>query len=80
MNKMQVIPFNDYPKEERQRIAYYTEMARVQAFNQILSLLRNDIGRNQKDKIIRWRNNIEKSLASEYVESEPIYPNSFNPN
>lgn len=80
MDKMQVIPFNDYPKEERKRIAYYTEMARVQAFNQILSLLRNDIGRNQKDKIIRWRNNIEKSLASEYVEIEQIYPNSFNQN
>lgn len=71
MDKIKVRNFNDLPFEERQRIAYYTERGRLQAFNQVLSKLKNDIGYNQKEKITRWISNIESGLAREYEVIKP---------
>ena len=64
--KVKVKPFNDLPFEERVKIAYYTEEARVQGMKQVLATLKNDIGNNQKRKINLWVQNIEKSLESKY--------------
>ncbi len=66
--KVKIRPFNELPFEERAKIAYYTEKARIQGMKQILDVLKNDIVSNQKRKINKWVRNIEKSLESEYLE------------
>lgn len=65
-NRFKVKPFNDLPKEERIKIIYYSEEARKQGMQQVLAKLKNDIGKNQKAKITKWINEIEKSLETEY--------------
>ena len=64
--KTKVKKFNNLPFEERTKIVYYNEKARVRGMKQVLDALKNDIGSNQKRKINKWVNDIEKSLESEY--------------
>lgn len=47
-DKFKVIPFNDLPKEERIKIIYYMEMSRKRGMEQILHLLKDEIGNKQK--------------------------------
>ena len=66
-DKVKIIPFNELPFEERLKIGYYAEKARIQGMKQVLCVLKNDIGSNQKRKINKWVQDIEKSLEREYV-------------
>lgn len=65
-DKFKVIPFNDLPKEERIKIIYYMEMSRKRGMEQILHLLKDEIGNKQKKKILNYVQNITDTLAKEY--------------
>ena len=65
-NKVKIIPFNDLPKEERIKIIYYMEMSRKRGMEQILSLLKDEIGERQKKKILNYMQDIANSLIKEY--------------
>lgn len=65
-SKFKIKPFNSLPLEERKKIIYYCEKDRAKGMQQVLDLLKNDIGRNQKEAVKRWINRIEKSLQREY--------------
>lgn len=65
-DKVKIIPFNDLPKEERIKIIYYMEMSRMKGMEQILNLLKDEIGRRQKQKILNYMQDIANSLAKEY--------------
>lgn len=65
-SKFKIKSFNSLPLEERKKIIYYSEKDRAKGMQQVLNLLKNDIGRNQKEAVKRWINRIEKSLQREY--------------
>lgn len=65
-DKFKVIPFNDLPKEERIKIIYYMEMSRKRGMEQILYLLKDEIGDKQKKKILNYVQTITDTLAKEY--------------
>ena len=65
-DKFKVIPFNDLQKEERIKIIYYMEMSRMRGMEQILNLLKDEIGGRQKKKILNYMQDIANSLAKEY--------------
>lgn len=65
-SKFKIKPFNSLPLEERKKIIYYCEKDRAKGMKQVLDLLKNDIGRNQKRKVSDWINAIETSLQKEY--------------
>lgn len=65
-DKLKIVPFNDLPEEERIKIIYYMEMSRMRGMGQILNLLKNEIGQNQKKKILNYMQDIADSLAKEY--------------
>lgn len=65
-DKFKVIPFNDLPKEERIKIIYYMEMSRKRGMEQILHLLKDEIGDKQKKKILNYMQDITDTLAKEY--------------
>lgn len=65
-SKFKIKPFNSLPLEERKKIIYYCEKDRAKGMKQVLDLLKNDIGRNQKRKVLDWINAIETSLQKEY--------------
>ena len=65
-DKFKVIPFNDLPKEERIKIIYYMEMYRIRGMEQMLNLLKDEIGNKQKKKILNYMQDIVDSLANEY--------------
>jgi hypothetical protein len=65
-DKLKIIPFNDLPKEERIKIIYYMEMSRMRGMDQILHLLKDEIGQSQKKKILNYMQDIADSLAKEY--------------
>lgn len=65
-SKFKIKSFNSLPLEERKKIIYYSEKDRAKGMQQVLDLLKNDIGRNQKEAVKRWINRIEKSLQREY--------------
>lgn len=65
-DKVKIIPFNDLPKEERIKIIYYMEMSRKKGMEQILSLLKDEIGERQKRKILNYMQDIANSLIKEY--------------
>lgn len=80
MEKIKVVPFNDYPYADRKIMCYYTEEARITGMEQVLDLLACDIGANQKKKVRKWIDDIKSSLDREYELLESKYPNSCNPN
>ena len=65
-DKFKVIPFNGLPKEERIKIIYYMEMHRKRGMEQILNLLKDEIGNKQKKKILNYMQDITDTLAKEY--------------
>lgn len=65
-DKFKVIPFNDLPKEDRIKIIYYMEMSRKRGMEQILHLLKDEIGDKQKKKILNCVQTITDTLAKEY--------------
>lgn len=65
-DKVKIIPFNDLPKEERIKIIYYMEMSRKKGMEQILNLLKDEIGERQKRKILNYMQDIANSLIKEY--------------
>lgn len=65
-NKFKVVPFNDLPNEERIKIIYYMEMSRKRGMEQILHLLKDEIGNKQKKKILHYMQVITDSLVKEY--------------
>lgn len=65
-DKFKVIPFNDLPKEERIKIIYYMEMSRKRGMEQILHLLKDEIGNKQKKEILNCMQVISDTLAKEY--------------
>lgn len=71
-SKFKVEPFASLPIDEYKKIRYYCEIEKAKVMKQVLGLLKNDIGRNQKRKVLDWINNIEAGLKQEYevVDSE----------
>lgn len=65
-DKLKIVPFNDLPKEERIKIIYYMEMSRMRGMEQILNLLKDEIGNKQKKKILNYMQDITDILANEY--------------
>ena len=65
-SKIKIKSFNSLPIEERKKIIYYCETARARGMKQIICLLNNDIGCNQKRKVNNWIKQIEESLQKEY--------------
>lgn len=65
-DKLKIVPFNDLPKEERIKIIYYMEMSRMRGMEQILNLLKDEIGNKQKKKILNYMQDITDTLANEY--------------
>ena len=65
-DKVKVVLFNDLPKEERIKMIYYMEMSRKKGMEQILHSLKDEIGNNQKKKILKYMQNIADTLAKEY--------------
>ena len=65
-DKFKVTPFNDLPKEERIKIIYYMEMSRKRGMEQILHLLKDEIGDKQKKIILNCIQTITDTLAKEY--------------
>lgn len=64
--KVLIVPFNDLPKDARIKMIYYMEDFRKRGMEQVLNLLKDDIGSNQKKKILNWVQDISDSLSREY--------------
>ena len=69
-DKEKPCPFNDLPFEERKRINYYINEARILLLKQVLYKLNNSIGEYQKKKLRAWIKNIEEFHRNEYTEKE----------
>ena len=64
--KVLIVPFNDLPQDTRIKMIYYMEDFRKRGMEQVLNLLKDDIGVNQKKKILSWMQDISDSLSREY--------------
>ncbi len=64
--KVLVVPFNDLPLDARIKMIYYMEDFRRRGMEQVLNLLKDDIGTNQKKRILRYMQDISDSLSKEY--------------
>lgn len=65
-DKIKVAPFNELPVEVREILTYYIELHRMRGMEQVRHLLKDDIGQNQKKKILKWEQAIADSLDREY--------------
>ena len=65
-DKIKVIPFNDLPEKERVKMIYYMECYRQRGMEQVLWMLKDDIGENQKKKILNYSQDIHSNLMKKY--------------
>ena len=65
-NELKPCPFNDLPFEERKRINYYINEARILMLRQVMSMLADSIGRYQREKLTRWKDDIEDFMRKEW--------------
>lgn len=64
--KFKVVPFNDLPEEERIKMTYYMEEHRRRGMEQVLWMIQDDIGENQKKKILNYVQDISNELMKKY--------------
>ncbi len=64
--KIKVVPFNDLPIEEREKLIYYVELHRMRGLEQVRYMLKDEIGTRQKQKILKWEKDIADRLEKEY--------------
>lgn len=64
--KVLVVPFNELPLDTRIKMIYYMENFRRRGMEQILHLLKDDIGQNQKKMILNYMKDISDRLEKEY--------------
>ena len=63
-------PFNELPFEERKRINYYINEARILLLKQVIIKLNNSIGEYQKKKLRDWIKGIEEFHRKDYTDND----------
>ena len=69
-DKLKPCPFNELPFEERKRINYYINEARILLLKQVILKLNNSIGEYQKKKLRDWIKGIEEFHRKDYTDND----------
>ena len=69
-DKLKPCPFNELPFEERKRINYYINEARILLLKQVILELNNSIGEYQKKKLRDWIKDIEEFHRKDYTDND----------